>query len=137
MGVIRSLFSDWFGARLNRSAFLLATIALIPFSLLLIVIGTNVSGRVALNSVHNVPLPWDVIVIAGVLMVPIYLAELNIAAKRALDIGLPPATMAVAKVAGPGALAALGFGGGATAVGVAALIALLVLPTNAARRKAS
>ncbi|MEM6848973.1 MAG: hypothetical protein AAF580_13045 [Pseudomonadota bacterium] len=134
---MRSLFNDWVGARLGRSAFLLATIALLPFTILMAVIASNVSDRLTLADVYSVPVPWDMVAIAGLLAIPVHLAELNIAAKRALDIGLPPVASAVAKVAGPALLAGAGFQGLASFTGLAAFLALVLLPTNMARRGVS
>lgn len=137
MGVIRSLFSDWSSGALDRASFLLATVALLPFTLLLAVIGTNISGRIALADTFAVPIPWGVMLVGGAISVPVYLVKLNISAKRAFDIGLPPLLTSIVAVAGPGVLAALGLGGVSMLAGLAALAALLLLPTNAARGKAN
>ena len=91
------------------------------------------SDRLTLADVYNVPVPWDMVAIAGLRAIPVHLAELNIAAKRALDIGLPPVASALVKVAVTALLAGAGFQGLASLVGFAAFLAVVLLPTNARR----
>lgn len=135
MSVIRSLFNDWVGARLQRSAFLLAYVALLPFTVLMAVISTSIKGRLMLNEVHGVPVPWDMVFMAGLLSVPVHLAELNIISKRALDIGFPPDRTAVLVVAGPAIMGVIGLGDVGVMFAFIAFMGLVLLPSNAAGRR--